>query len=70
VKRRPVSSSTVVSLGYDPKSMTLEVEFTSGFIYHYYDVPELVARRLMVANSVGAHLNDRIRDHYRYVRVN
>ena len=60
----------MVSVGYDSKSMTLEVEFTSGFVYHYFEVPELVARRLMLAKSVGTHLNERIRDHYRYVRVN
>jgi hypothetical protein len=69
MKRKPVASSTVVSLGFDPATSTLEVEFTSGFIYRYYDVPELVARRLMKAPSLGAHLNQHIRDHYRYDRI-
>ena len=70
MKRKPVSSSSVVSLGYDPATTTLEVEFTSGFVYRYYDVPELVARRLMKSPSIGAHLSQHIRDQYRYDRVN
>jgi hypothetical protein len=31
--RIPVSSSSIVSIGYDPDSLTLEIEFKSGAVY-------------------------------------
>jgi len=37
--REMVASSTVLSIGYEPSSNTLEVEFKSG-VYQYYNVPE------------------------------
>jgi KTSC domain len=40
MKRTLVPSCTVASLGYDPNSMTLEIEFTSTPVYQYFDVPE------------------------------
>ena len=36
--RQSVSSSNIVSVGYDPTSETLEVEFQSGGVYQYYNV--------------------------------
>lgn len=69
MKRKPVESSSIAALGYDPATMTLEVEFTSGRVYRYFDVPELAARRLMKAPSIGAHFGAEIRDTYHYERV-
>lgn len=37
--RDPVSSSNIASIGYDPGSETLEIEFTNGSIYQYFNVP-------------------------------
>lgn len=57
MEREPVSSSAIVSLGYDPSSETLEVEFTGGSVYQYYDVPESVYRDFLAADSKGTFLN-------------
>ena len=69
MNRTPVSSSNVASVGYDPNSMTLEVEFKDGSIYQYFDVPETVYQELMRASSVGEFIHANIRNSYRYTKV-
>jgi hypothetical protein len=56
--RRPVSSSNVASIGWEDG--TLEVEFRSGHLYQYDDVPEEEYERLLGAGSVGRYLNAHI----------
>lgn len=63
--RRPVHSSVLASVGYEPLTMTLEVEFVSGSVYRYHRVPELTYRRLLTAPSLGRFFNDEVRDLYR-----
>jgi len=36
MERQYVTSSNLQSLGYDPTSKTLEIEFNDGAIYQYY----------------------------------
>ncbi len=67
--RLPVSSSNIRSIGYDDQSSILEVEFVSGNIYHYFDVPEYLFRELKAAASKGKFLNDYIKYGYRYQKV-
>jgi len=38
--RMSVSSSNISSVGYDPKTQTLEVEFHNGGVYQYFNVPQ------------------------------
>ena len=66
MNRIPASSSNINSIGYDKQSATLEVEFTSGDVYRYFDVPEHLYQQLMSAVSKGQFLNDYIRHSYRY----
>ena len=67
--RTPVTSSNICSIGYDPNSGILEVEFNSGDIYQYFNVPEHAYRELMHASSYGQFLNDYIKFNYRYQKV-
>lgn len=69
MKRIPTESSSVASVGYDSRSKTLEVEFTSGSVYRYFDVPESEYRGLLGADSVGRYLNQSIKSTYRYGRL-
>lgn len=69
MNRTPVSSSNVASVGYDAYTMTLEVEFTNGSVYQYFDVPETEYQALVSASSVGSYLNRNIKTSYRYARV-
>ena len=67
--RTSVTSLNIHSIGYDPQSAVLEVGFTSGEIYQYFDVPEHLYRGLMNASSHGQFLNDYIKYSYRYQKV-
>jgi hypothetical protein len=67
--RTPVSSSNIASAGYDVVSMTLEVEFHSGYTYQYFDVPEAVFGEFIVASSPGSYHNQHIKGNYRYARL-
>jgi len=67
--RTSITSSNIRSIGYDLQSATLEVEFTSGDVYQYFNVPEHLYRGLMGASSHGQFLNDYIKYSYRYQKV-
>ena len=69
MERVPVSSSNIASVGYDPNSLTLEVEFNSGTVYQYFDVPQNVYEALMSTSSKGGFLNNQIKGVFRYARV-
>ena len=69
MNRTPVTSSNVASVGYDQNTLTLEVEFHSGFVYQYFDVPEAVYQEFMAADSLGRYLNQNIKNSYRYAQI-
>ncbi len=69
MNRTPVSSSNVASVGYEQNTMTLEVEFTNGSVYQYFDVPMIEYHNLIGAESVGRYLNQNIKASYRYVQI-
>jgi len=67
--RKNVVSSNIRSIGYDPKSMVLEVEFHNGSIYHYFGVPESLFTQLMNASSHGTFLAQNIKNRFSYKRI-
>jgi hypothetical protein len=66
MKRTPVQSSVLRSVGYSGASTTLEIEFMTGLIYRYLRVPRARFDALMKASSKGRYFNANIRDHYSY----
>jgi len=60
--RETVKSEVLRSVGYDPDGRTLEIEFASGAVYRYFDVPEDLYLDLMTAPSHGEFFGRRIRD--------
>jgi hypothetical protein len=66
--RQTVSSSAISSVGYDERSAVLEVEFSSGVVYDYLQVPKKVYRDLLKAPSKGSFVSRRVRDRYEFVR--
>jgi hypothetical protein len=64
VNRTPVRSSNIRSVGYEPGTRLLDVEFHSGGIYQYSSVPESVYQGLMSAASKGTYFHDHIKDRY------
>jgi hypothetical protein len=69
MKREPVSSSSLISVGYDIKQNILEVEFVHGAVYPYFDVPPFRYQALMKANSLGRYFNANIRANYDYLQI-
>ena len=69
MKRTPVNSSNILSVGYDLSTLTLEVEFHNGSVYQYFDVPEAIYEALISAESHGTFLNTQIKGVYRYARI-
>lgn len=62
MKRVPVDSSLLVSIAYSAEQMLLELEFKSGRVYQYDDVPRGVYEELLAADSKGRYFNEVIRD--------
>lgn len=68
MRRAAVDSTTMRSVGYDSGQQILEIEFTSGAIYQYLEVPAKVFDELMAAESKGRYFNHEIRDDYTALR--
>jgi KTSC domain-containing protein len=69
MKRQQVESSMLRGVGYDSETRTLEIEFTSGQVYEYHDVPPEVYAGLLRAESLGQYFHENIRDAYSYLRL-
>lgn len=50
MRRQAVESTTVRSIGYNARHKVLEIEFRSGTVYQYLDVPEAVHEEFRVRN--------------------
>ena len=64
MRRRPVESSVVRSVGYDRDEQVLEVEFHTDRTYRYFVVPHRVYEELLAAPSFGRYFNENVRDRY------
>ena len=66
--RQPVTSSNLVSVGYDPALQVLEVEFHDHSVFQYYRVLPPVYHELMAAESHGKYFAAHVRGVYEYHR--
>ena len=62
-------SSDIARYRYDTRMHVLTVEFKSGGIYNYYDVPHATYEQMKGASSKGQFLAQNIKGAYRYARV-
>jgi uncharacterized protein len=69
VQRETVPSSSIVSIGYDETAEILEVEFSNGRVYQYYNVPSTVYTEFMSASSKGRFLNYQIKGRFPFSQV-
>lgn len=60
--RTSVSSEVLCSVGYDANARILEIEFASGSVYRYFQVPDSVFCELMTAASHGEFFANHVRD--------
>ena len=64
MRRVPVIFSVIASVGYSAPSEQLEVEFQSGAVYEYMNVPRNVHESFMGAESLGHFFNTKVRNTY------
>lgn len=69
MERIHVSSSNLRSVGYDYEESILEIEFHSGSVYQYFNVPQQRYESLINASSKGSYFAAHIRNIYRYRRI-
>lgn len=69
MRRAPITSSMMASAGYDEATGVLEIEFLTGAVYQYVDVPSHLYRSLLDAPSQGRFFHGSIRDAFRCQRV-
>lgn len=69
MNRETVESSNLKSVGYDPNTKILEIEFHHGGVYQYFDVPANVHSGLMSAPSKGSYHYQHIKNVYQYQKI-
>lgn len=69
MKRSAIKSSNLASVGYNKSKKILEIEFTHGGVYQYFEVPGEVYSKLLSAESAGKFFNSEIRDKFSSKRV-
>ncbi len=62
--RIPVESSQIRSIGYDPATETLEVEFKGREVWQYYHFPEEMWREFEASPSKGKYFAQYIRGRF------
>ena len=67
--RKRVNSSRIRAVGYDEKSMLMEIEFSNGQVYQYTKVYPEVYRRFMNAPNPTSFFEDKIEEEYTGRRV-
>ncbi len=69
MRREPVDSHALRSVGYDRDTKTLELEFISGAVYRYFELSEFTYRALMRAGSKGRFFVSSIDGRYKCEEV-
>ena len=66
MRKLNIESSAISAVGYNTASKKLYVEFTSGAIYMFKDVPGEVVLAMLMADSHGTYFSEYILDGYEY----
>ena len=70
MKRQPVQSSALQSVGYDPEKKILELEFRdSGGVWQYFKLPPGVYNKFIHAESLGNYFVTKIKGQYKEMKV-
>jgi hypothetical protein len=62
--RVPVVSSNLKSVGYDPTTRDLDIEFKNGAVYRYENVEPETYAALMAAESIGQYFTRHVKNGY------
>jgi hypothetical protein len=62
-------STVVANMDYSKETKTLRIRFVSGLVYEYKQVPEKIFRAMQRAGSKGTFLNQFIKGHYDFEKI-
>lgn len=63
------NSKQIAAIGYDSAAKILQVQFHSGGVYQYEDVPADMADAFAKSDSKGRFLSTHIKDRHPYRKV-
>ena len=69
MERQRVQSSNLRSVSYDEAKKNLEIEFHSGIIHQYQNVPLKIHTDLMNAPSIGIFYTEKIKNRFRSINI-
>jgi len=69
IKRTPIHSSNIASVGYDDNNLILEIEFHNGATYKYFNVPKRVFEGLLSAGSHGSYFRYNIKNEFKSEQI-
>lgn len=64
-----INSTVIKTIQYDEENKILELEFWSGGVYQYKDLPKYMLEWLINAPSVWKFFEDNIRNYYYYKKT-
>ncbi len=69
MNRESIDSSMMLSIGYDPDTSILEIEFNGGEIWQYFDFPETIWYEFESSDSKGRFFHREIKKQYTESRI-
>ena len=69
MKMNSVKSSNIKAVGYDEGKMILRVQFYSGGLYEYKDVPRKFYIDFITSKSLGKYFYKNIKNKYKTTKV-
>jgi KTSC domain len=69
MERKRINSTSIRAVGFDPKTQTLEVEFSNGSIVQYERVAAEIHRRFLAAPSPTSYFRDQIEESFSARRI-
>jgi hypothetical protein len=69
MERTAVTSSNIISVGYDSLLQKLEIEFKNGAVHLYHDVEDSVHAAMLKAESIGSYFASNIRGVFKSTQV-
>lgn len=69
VELKPVQSSNISAVGYDPATKVLTVQFHGDTCWEYQDVESYQYEEMMQAKSLGSYFAASIKSQHKAVRV-
>jgi hypothetical protein len=64
-----LKSTSLAEVGYEREESLLRIQFQSGAIYEYFDVPANVYEDLLHASSAGRFFNENVNGEFDFQRL-